>query len=328
MTSAQELGRLERVELRDAWEKEDLHFTPWLANEENLALLGEAIGLELELEATERDVGPFRADILCKEAATDNWVLIENQLERTDHTHLGQLITYAAGLQTATVVWVAARFTDEHRAALDWLNEITDERFRFFGLEIELWRIGSSIAAPKFNIISKPNDWTRSVAAGAKRGELTETQKLQIDYWSALGEHLEEEGSVVHTGKRKAQPQNWRLFAIGRSNFHLNAAINTRNNQLSAMLVLFGSDAKPHFHLLHAEREAIETEFGEAFEWLERPGRTESHIVLRWDADPTDRASWPTQHAWLRTKLETFYKTFKVRVKALDVSDYQPDDDA
>ena len=126
------LGRLERVELRRIWSSESSDFTPWLAREDNLRLLGETVGIELELEAQEKTVGPFRADILCKDTATDSWVLIENQLERTDHSHLGQLLTYAAGLSAVTVVWVAERFTEEHRAALDWLNERTAERINFF----------------------------------------------------------------------------------------------------------------------------------------------------------------------------------------------------
>ena len=126
------LGRLERVELRRIWSSESSDFTPWLAREDNLRLLGETVGIELELEAQEKTVGPFRADILCKDTATDSWVLIENQLERTDHSHLGQLLTYAAGISAVTVVWVAERFTEEHRAALDWLNERTAERINFF----------------------------------------------------------------------------------------------------------------------------------------------------------------------------------------------------
>src|SRR5438874_2064357 len=162
------LGRLEKVDLRTVWTNEAGDFTPWLGREENLRLLGDAIDIELEPEAQEKYVGPFRADLLCKDAATGDWVLIENQLERTDHTHLGQLLTYAAGLQAVTIVWVAERFTDEHRATLDWLNEITDDQINFFGLEIELWRIADSPVAPKFNIVSQPNDWSRSVLAAAK----------------------------------------------------------------------------------------------------------------------------------------------------------------
>jgi hypothetical protein len=123
----QPLGRLERVELRNVWISEATSFTPWLARPENMAVLAETLGVDLELEAQEKAVGPFRADILCKDIGTDRWVLIENQLERTDHTHLGQLLTYASGLEAVTIVWIAARFTEEHRSTLDWLNKITDD---------------------------------------------------------------------------------------------------------------------------------------------------------------------------------------------------------
>jgi len=166
-----ELGRLVRVDLREAWQDEAAHFTPWLAQQENLELLGDALGIGLELEATEQSVGPFAADILCKDPMRDQWVLIENQLEQTDHTHLGQIITYAAGLNAVTVIWIARKFVEQHRAALDWLNEITAEGTDFFGVEVELWRIGeSSAVAPKFNIISKPNAWSKQIAKTPREG--------------------------------------------------------------------------------------------------------------------------------------------------------------
>ena len=176
------LGRLTRVDLRDEWTSEDRDFTPWLAREENLAVLAETLGTDLELEAEEKTVGPFRADILCKDTNSNAWVLIENQLERTDHGHLGQLLTYASGLEAVTIIWIASRFTEEHRSTLDWLNRITDKGFHFFGLEIELWRIGDSAAAPKFNIVSKPNDWSRSISQAARamdEAELSETRVMQ-----------------------------------------------------------------------------------------------------------------------------------------------------
>ena len=184
------LGRLTQVDLRDAWETEAGDFTPWLARDENILLLGEAIGLELEVEALERNVGPFRADILCKDTATGDRVLIENQLERTDHAHLGQLLTYAAGLETVTIVWISKKFTDEHRAALDWLNRITGAKFSFLGLEIQVWRIGNSQPAPKFNVVSQPNEWTQGVSDAAKSFNLTPTQQLQLEYWDSLAKHL------------------------------------------------------------------------------------------------------------------------------------------
>jgi len=155
------LEKLSRVDVREIWTNEAVGFTPWLAKEENLQMLGEAIRMQLVLEGREKLVGMFGADLIARDVHTGQLVLIENQLERTDHGHLGQLITYAAGLKAVSIVWVSSLFTDEHRAALDWLNEITDTSIAFFGLEMELWRIGDSATAPKFNLVSKPNMFSK-----------------------------------------------------------------------------------------------------------------------------------------------------------------------
>ncbi len=133
------IGTLQNVDLRNVWEHEAHNFTPWLAEHQNLERLGDAVGMKLEPESQEEPVGPFRADILCRDVTTDSWVLIENQLERTDHNHLGQVLTYAAGLDVATIIWIAKQFTEEHRATLDWLNEKTSQGLSFIGVELELW---------------------------------------------------------------------------------------------------------------------------------------------------------------------------------------------
>ena len=164
------------------WEDEARQFTPWLALPENLKLLGDAIGIELEFEATESRVGIFKADIVAKEVGTDDRVIIENQLENTDHDHLGKLLTYAAGLGAKVVVWVAEKISDDHRRALDWLNEITGESFSFFALEIELWRINDSAPAPKFNLVCRPNDWAKSLTGTDGVGEPTETKLSQLEF--------------------------------------------------------------------------------------------------------------------------------------------------
>jgi len=134
------LGRLQKVDIREIWKNEAADFTPWLAEPDNIKLLGDTIGMELEVESVETDVGRYYADILCKETTSDRYVVIENQIERTDHDHLGKTITYAAGLGATAVVWVAKHFTEEHRGAFDWLNEMTKAEVSFFGLEVEAWR--------------------------------------------------------------------------------------------------------------------------------------------------------------------------------------------
>ncbi len=321
------LGRLEKTDLRNAWTSEAGDFTPWLAESENLELLGQAIGIELELEAQEKFVGPFRADILCKDIGSSQWVLIENQLERTDHTHLGQLLTYAAGLNAVTIVWIAERFTDEHRAVLDWLNTITDENINFFGLEIELWCIADSLMAPKFNVVSKPNNWSKTVSEGTKRlevSERSETKLLQLTYWTELKSLLQQQNSSVRIGK--PQPQHWMYFALGRADFLLVAFANTREKRIGVGLVLLGTDSKAYYHLLQQDKVDIENALGTSLDWRENPGKIESHLYIHArNMDPTIRERWSEQHEWMKERLEALKKVFAPRVKLLDASEYRPD---
>lgn len=328
------LSRLEKVELRECWKTEAGDFTPWLAQEENIALLGETIGLSLEVEAQEKEVGPFRADVLCKDIATDSWVLIENQLERTDHTHLGQLLTYGAGLNAVTIVWIADRFTDEHRAALDWLNEITDGSFNFFGLEVELWRIGSSPLAPKFNIISKPNNWTRNVSGAAKQmsnAALSETKLLQRDYWQAFNEHLEKAGAKL--GMTKPLPQHWMNISLGRAGTKLVAIASTWNSQanrwdvgeIRAEVELYDKNAKAFYAFLEQQKEEIERELGEPLIWYNPDDAQLCRIFIQKTADIRQREDWDQQHAWLKEKLESLHQVFAPRVRAIDPDEYRSD---
>lgn len=320
MTSDTTWGRLRRVELRDIWLSEAVDFTPWLAREDNLALLGETLGIDLELEAQEKPVGPFRADILCKDVGTDSWVLVENQLERTDHGHLGQLLTYASGLEAVTIVWIAARFTEEHRSTLDWLNKITDGSFRFFGLEVELWRIGDSAAAPKFNIVSKPNNWSKSVAHAARAiddAELSDTRRVQLDYWTSLHAVLNQKKGRI-TGARKPQAQSWMGYSIGRTGYHLGAVMIRPKRQIRVELYIAGDQAKVLLGQLQEQAEAIHLELGYPLVWEELPDRRDARVsIYLHDLDPEDEQDWPRQHEWLADKLDDLHRVFSARVRSL-----------
>ncbi len=326
----QPVGRLERVDLRTIWTTEAGDFTPWLALPKNLEVLAETLGVDLELEAKEKEVGPFRADIICRDIGTDSWVLIENQLERTDHIHLGQLLTYAAGLQAVTIVWVAARFTDEHRAALDWLNKITDESFRFFGLEVELWRIGDSPAAPKFNVVSEPNDWSLSVAQAARvidDADLTETRRKQKAYWTALNLVLDTASGPV-TGNHKPGPRQWSAFPVGRTGFNLAAVTLRKQNQIRAELYLRGGNAKAFFGLLKQQKDPIEQELNYPLEWEELPAGKDCRIASYLDSvNPEEESDWLRQHEWLAKRLNDMHGVFSRRVKELNADDWRRDDD-
>jgi hypothetical protein len=154
------LGVLERVSARAGWPHEAHEFTPWLA--ENVGLLGEALGLALELQAREHKVGRYSLDLLLSDSA-ERTVIVENQFGQTDHDHLGKLLTYCAGTEADVVIWIAERLNEEHVAVLDWLNENTRAGVGFFGVELELLRIDSSPLAPNFRVVSQPNDWAKRV---------------------------------------------------------------------------------------------------------------------------------------------------------------------
>ena len=312
------LARLEPVNLRDCWKNEATDFTRWLAREENTQLLGDTIGLELELESREKPVGPFQADLLYKSTADDTWVLVENQLERTDHTHLGQLLTYAAGLQAVTIVWIARRVREQHRATLDWLNEVTDRSINFFGLEIELWRIGDSAAAPKFNVVSQPNDWIDS-----RPPELSVIQRLRLEFWKAFCDHVAEEGARFST--RKPHSESWMEMAIGAAGFRIRAIASTWDSrddnydsgELRAEFVVKRADANDLFGRLHDRDEEIEKELGEHLTW-DNPQDTKTwRAYLRETADIQDRSSWPDQHEWLRSRLDRLSEVFGPMVRGL-----------
>jgi len=321
------LGRLHKVNLREAWSSESSDFTPWLAQEENLKLLGDAVGIELELESQEKEVGPFRADILCKDTANDTWVLIENQLEKTDHSHLGQLLTYAAGLNAVTIVWIAERFTEEHRAALDWLNERTDEKINLFGLEIELWRIGDSPIAPKFNIISQPNGWSKAVqqaAAASASGEISEHKQFQLSFWTAFKDYMETKSSFVRC--QKPLPQHWTNHAIGRSGVHLGSIVSTWNSEtgtkgseIRVELYMDGPNAKPEFAALELQRESLERALGFPLTWHNPENKAMCRLFARKDADFLNENLWPEQFAWLKDRLEIMHRVFAPVVKEIRV---------
>jgi len=316
MATGKPLGRLQPIKLSEVWVDEARDFTPWLARPENLSLLAETLGIELELEGVEVAVGTFAADIHCKDAVDGSWVVIENQIRRTDHTHLGQVLTYAAGLEARTLVWIAERFTDEHRAALDWLNDHTSEEVSFFGVEIELWRIGSSEPAPKFNLVSKPNDWSKSVRKAAQGGEseLSDARRIRLEFWTAfhawLGEHSDLRG-------RKASNEPWLGFSLGTSHGHLDAVASTWNTEtgrespeLRVDLILDSVQSKTWFAHLEARKSELAPRFQESLHWHNPPDGKRTRIYVRCDEDFQRRDRWLSHFEWFERNLRLMKDLF------------------
>lgn len=318
---AAELGTLQRVELRDVWLHEAYHFTPWLAEAGNLAALSDTLGLDLEMVGLEVAVGPYVADIVCNDVMTKTTVLIENQLAKTDHSHLGQILTYAAGLEAKTVIWVASRFTDEHRAAVDWLNEITHEGWQFFGLEIELWRIGASPPAPRFNVVCRPNDWSRAVREKTAAVESNSpTRAFQLRFWTAFKDYR----TARKQGAPKPSAQSWQSFRVGRTGFSLEGVVRHAENQLAVRLYINCADLpiKSVFRYLQSRQAEIHAALGFTLVWDELPdGKGSVAYVVRPDCHLDDEAGWPTYIEWLSTTIGKMESVFRPLVKPLQPAD-------
>lgn len=277
MSSVSQLSRLVRVDLREAWPHEASNFTPWLAEDENLRLLGDTLGLELQLEAVEKPVDTFSADILAKDAISGNMVLIENQLEQTDHNHLGQILTYAAGLNARTVIWIAREFRDPHRAAIDYLNEISSPDHNFFGVQLELYRIENSPYAPRFNIVAKPNDWSKRLVAQSKSSpNLVAAKQDWVDYWARF--FAQADALKLTLANRVPPKEGWCRVRQVRSGDPSVAAWVHHAACSRALIWLQGTMAKPIFDHLHQHKQEIEERFGASLTWDRMDGRKSSMI--------------------------------------------------
>lgn len=312
-----DLGTLESVDLKAVCTDEAGEFTPWLAKPENLARLSKELDMELEFEGVEVPVGPYRADIVATDNMSNERVIIENQLDKTDHDHLGKIITYASGLSAKVIIWIAREFTEEHRKALDFINENANPKVRCYGLEIALFRIGKSAPAPSFKIVSYPN--TFGSGGGGGSSGFTETKALYLDFWAAFKDYCASAGTSLNL--RKARPQHWYSIAVGRSKFQISLTASTMYKRIGCEIYMRGNNAKQAFKLLQQDKAAIEAATG-SLEWQELPDGKDCRIVLfHTGLDPTEKAQWNEAFAWLKKEAETFHKAFSQRIKALPIED-------
>lgn len=270
------LGKLQKVALRDVWEHEAHSFTQWLALEENLAALGNEIGLALTLVQTEASVGGFKLDVLAEEDGTGKKVIVENQLEITNHDHLGKLLTYASGVDASYIVWIFKDIRPEHRSAIDWLNEHTDEDVNIFAIQMELWQIGDSLPAPKFRIVSSPNEWSKMARTDTEKSSLSETKLYQHEFWNRFRNYME---NVIGTSfsMRKTNPQHWYDVTIGTGMpCHISLTAVVKNQEVGCELYI--PDNKDLYNFLDERRKEIETKMGYSLEWMPLPDRKACRI--------------------------------------------------
>ena len=318
MGTSIKLSKITKVDLRECWQNEASDFTPWLASEDNIALLADALGMnELEVKAQEEHVGPFRADILCVDPGTDKYVLIENQLEKTDHNHLGQILTYAAGLDAVTIIWIAEHFTEEHRAAIDWLNRITDKEFNFFGVEIELIKIGDSAAAPMFNVIAKPNGWSKDVRSSQSSSDgKSEGQVFKYEYWSDFVEFMNNHPSKLFKTPNPSY-DHWMNIAVGKGSMHISLLVNTKEQKVTIQLYIWDDAEKKIFDALVKHKEDVDEKIGASLTWRRLDGKKASTIDLYKEFDLNNPDIREEIFCWYREYTERFITFFKPIIKKL-----------
>ena len=298
------LGTLKEItDLRSIWPHEALNFTPWVA--ENVDLLADAVGLDITVDETESSVGDFNVDIYASETGTDRKIIIENQLEDTDHDHLGKLITYASGKGADVVIWVVKHARD--KAAVEWLNNHTDDKIGFFLCEIKLFQIGDSQIAPAFTVVERPNDWTKEIR---KTASANSTQQQRLEYWQAFNDYAFSDANFSRIfNKRKPTTDHWMDFSIGSSACHI--AVSQIQKRKAVDVELYINDDKELFKSLFAHKDEIEKNMEMELEWKELPERKASRILIEKTVDLDDRATWPEQFDYIMDTCIKMKRAFK-----------------
>lgn len=310
------LSKLKKVDLRLEWKHEASDFTNWLAAEENLQLLSEEIGIDISLIQTEANVGKFAVDILAEEENTGRKIVIENQLETTNHDHLGKIITYASGFDAEIIIWIVKDVRDEHKQAVDWLNEHTDDQINIFAIRMELWQIGESPYAPKFHIVSKPNDWAKAIKKSTSQSDLSDRRLMQLEFWTQFKEYASTKQTTLRL--RKAYPQHWYDISIGNSKSHIALIVDADNEQIRCELYI--PDTKPLFHALLSSKDSIEAKLSKyKLDWMELEGKKASRVRAIHGISVENNGDWENSFFWLLEAAQDFQRVFSDQMKKLNI---------
>ena len=257
------IGKLLEVDVRELWKHEQYDFSNWLAKEANLEYLNDILGLTLTDADKEVYVGPYRCDLVAKDETSGITVIIENQLEGTNHDHLGKIITYASGLNAKVMVWIVKEAKEEHRAAIEWLNNNTNNDVNFFLIEIHAYKIGDSDPAPKFEVVEKPNDFVKRSKIKSEDNELNKRQSERVAFWEQFNQIVAGRGKPFNI--RKATTDHWYDVALGTSEAHV--AINLVNKDGNIVVEVYINDNKELFDDLYGNKEEIENQLGFELIW-------------------------------------------------------------
>ncbi len=303
-----DLGKLNKIDLRQYWKHEALDFTQWLSRQENIELLSDEIGISLVNVKSEEAIGRYSVDLVASDEDSDKKVIIENQLESTDHKHLGQILTYASGFDANIIIWIVKDAREEHQKAIEWLNNNTNSKLSFFLIQMELWQIGDSPYAPKFHVLVEPNDWAKQIqnSAGESR-ELTETKLTQLEFWTQLTRYAKDNNTSLRIG-RKPRAQHWYNISFGTSEAHLSLTVNTKQNEMAVSVYIPKSPEL--YEQFYSKKEEIDSNLGFPLDWQELDGRLASRITIGNQANLSDQENWNHLFKWLLDKAEKMANEF------------------
>jgi len=257
------IGKFKEVDIRELWKHEQYDFSEWLAKDENIEMLNDILGLTLIDISKEAYVGSYRCDILAKDETSGIKVIIENQLEASNHDHLGKIITYASGLDAKVIVWIVKQAKEEHRSAIEWLNNNTNSDLNFFLIELHAYRIDESNPAPMFEVIEKPNGFIKSSKLINNQDSLNKSQSERLEFWNMLNDTIIKSGKPFKT--RKPTTDHWYDVAIGTSQAHISITLVNKDGRIGVGLWI--SNNKELFDNLFSKKEEIENEVGYKLKW-------------------------------------------------------------
>lgn len=311
-----ELGKIKVIkDLRSVWKNEANDFTKWLAQEENINLLGDELGLSLQIQETEAGVGSYRLDILATETSDENEapVIIENQLESTNHDHLGKIITYASGYDAKYIIWIVREAREEHIQAINWLNENTNENRNFFLVKIELWQIEDSLLAPKFQILCRPNEWGKTIRNKRTAAEFSNAQMVHYNIWSDFRDYAL--ACKPKFSLRTPSQDHWYDISVGRSGVHIALTAHSKEKLLTCQFYI--RDDHELYHFLEQYKSEITPKIGQNLDWDCVDGRKACYIQIseHFDELVTNNVSNKECLAWMYKMVSKFYDVFPQYLK-------------
>jgi len=309
------IGKIKRVSLREVWKHEAYDFTQWL--EDNIDVLNDATDLELSNAEREKAAGTFNVDLVAEDEK-GNPVVIENQLEKSNHDHLGKLITYLTAIGAKAAIWIVADPRPEHVSAISWLNE--SSAASFYLLKVEAIKIDESKPAPLLTLIVGPSEESREV--GETKKNLAERHILREKWWSVLLDRARK-ATKLHAN-RSATKHNWIGTSAGKRGFMYAYTVN-QNNSTVELYIDRGGDSKEEnermFDNLKQNKAEIESVFGEKLEWERLETKRACRIVKRFSLGGyrTNEEQWPGIHDKMVDAMIKLEKAIGPHIKKLEI---------